>query len=212
MFLIRPNRARNRVLIIASAALLPVFCLASKEFVMPTPRPAKTYPAHNEDSSHGITVAIDPYDSPAKANIFSIHYNELDLLPIFVIVTNDGDKPVQLSGMKSQLVTADRTKLEAAGTDEIRRRVTRPVSRRSYPVPLPLPKVKGGVSQKQLDEIQRAQFGARAVEPHTTQAGFLFFDVSGISNPLSNARFYLTGVRDSNGNEIMYFEIPLSNP
>lgn len=212
MSLIRPNRARNRVLIIAATALFPVFCLASKEFVMPTPKPAKTYPAHNEDSSHGITVALDPYDSPGKANIFAIHYNELDLLPIFVIVTNDGDKPVQLSGMKSQLVTADRTKLEAAGTDEIRRRVTRPVSRRSYPVPLPLPKVKGGVSQKQLDEIQRAQFGARAVEPHTTQAGFLFFDVSGISNPLSNARFYLTGVRDSNGDEIMYFEIPLSNP
>jgi hypothetical protein len=85
------------------------------------------------------------------------------------------------------------------------------VSRRSYPLPFPTKTVKGGVSPKQLEEIQRAQFGARAVEPHTTQAGFLFFDVSGISNPVAGARFYLTGVRDSKGDEIMYFEIPLDH-
>jgi hypothetical protein len=206
------NLTRNRVLTIAAVvALLPVFCLASKEFVMPAAQPAKSYSAHSEDPGHGITVALDPYDTEAKANIFSIHYNELDLLPIFMIVTNDGDQPVQLAGMNAQFVTANHTKLDAAGTDEIRRRVTRPVSRRSYPLPFPSKTVKGGVSPKQLEEIQRAQFGARAVEPHTTQAGFLFFDVSGISNPLAGARFYLTGVRDSKGGEIMYFEIPLDH-
>ena len=62
-----------------------------------------------------------------------------------------------------------------------------------------------------MEEIQSAQFGARAVEPHTTQSGFLFFDVSGISTPLAGAHFYLTGVRDSNGDELMYFEITLEN-
>jgi hypothetical protein len=201
---------RNRVLALAAVGtLLPALCLASKEFVMPTAQAANTYPAHNEDSSHAITVGLDPYDNDAKAKVFSIHYNELDLLPIFVVVTNDGNEPVQLSGMNAQLVTADHSKLDPASTDEIRRRVTRPVSRRSYPLPFPTKTIKGGVSQKQLEEIERAQFGARAVEPHSTRAGFLFFDVSGISSPLSGARFYLTGVHDSKGNEIMYFEIPL---
>jgi hypothetical protein len=37
----------------------------------------------------------------------------------------------------------------------------------------------------------------------------MFFDVSGISTPLAGAHFYLTGVRDASGNELMYFEIPL---
>jgi hypothetical protein len=37
----------------------------------------------------------------------------------------------------------------------------------------------------------------------------LFFDVSDLSNPLPGARFYLTGVRDSSGHELMYFEVPL---
>jgi len=37
----------------------------------------------------------------------------------------------------------------------------------------------------------------------------MFFDISGISNPLAGANFYVTGVRDSGGNELMYFEIPM---
>ena len=35
-----------------------------------------------------------------------------------------------------------------------------------------------------MDEIDRSQFAAKAVEPHSTACGFLFFDVSDISNPL----------------------------
>ncbi|HST12545.1 MAG TPA: hypothetical protein VLL05_19375, partial [Terriglobales bacterium] len=57
-------------------------------------------------------------------------------------------------------------------------------------------------------EMNAAQFTAKAVEPHSTQAGFVFFDVSGISSPLDGARFYLTGVRDAKGSELLYFEIP----
>jgi hypothetical protein len=60
-----------------------------------------------------------------------------------------------------------------------------------------------------MEEIQNAQFAAKAVEPHSTQSGFMFFDVSEISTPLAGANFYLTGVRDAKGNELMYFEVPL---
>jgi hypothetical protein len=77
------------------------------------------------------------------------------------------------------------------------------------PIPLPRKEVKGGVSRKAWDEIERAQFGAKAVEPHSTARGFLFFDIADISNPLPGANFYLTGVHDAKGNELMYFEIPL---
>ena len=76
-------------------------------------------------------------------------------------------------------------------------------------LPFPSKKVKGGVSKQATQEIQNAQFVAQAVEPHSTQSGFLFFDVSGISVPLAGAHFYLTGVRDAKGNELMYFEVPL---
>lgn len=69
--------------------------------------------------------------------------------------------------------------------------------------------MKGGVGQQAIEEIENSQFGAKAVEPHSTQIGFLFFDVQGISEPLAGAHFYLTGVRNAQGNEMMYFEVPL---
>jgi hypothetical protein len=65
------------------------------------------------------------------------------------------------------------------------------------------------VNTKEWNEIQSAQFKAKAVEPRSTQSGFLFFDVSDVPNPLNGAHFYLTGVRDSAGNDLMYFEIAL---
>jgi hypothetical protein len=77
------------------------------------------------------------------------------------------------------------------------------------PIPLPRKKVKGGVNRKAWDEMEQAQFAAKAVEPHSTVSGFLFFDISGISNPLAGANFYLMGARDNKGNELIYFEIPM---
>jgi hypothetical protein len=200
---------------LASAVLLvPIIVLAAKEFVMPKPRLAATYPAHDEHSKESITVALDPYDMADKASIFSVNYREIGFMPIFVVVANDSDQPLELAGMKAELVTANRIKLSPAVEDDIERRLSRPSPNdRHYPVPIPFPtkKVKGAVSKQAREEIERAIFGAKAVEPHGTQVGFLFFDVSGISVPLAGAHFYLTGVRDAKGSELMFFEIPLEN-
>jgi hypothetical protein len=196
--------------VVSVLVLTAVFCAAAKDFVMPKAQPAKAYPAHDAHSTEAVTVALDPYDMADKADIFSVHYSEEGLLPIFMVITNDGEQPIALSGMKAQLVTVNRTKMSPATVDDIYRRLSRPTtSTTPSPLPFPRKKVKGGVGKQAMEEIQSAQFGARAVEPHTTQSGFLFFDVSGISTPLAGAHFYLTGVRDSKGDELMYFEIPL---
>jgi hypothetical protein len=186
-----------------------VVCLAGKHFVMPPAQPAKTYPAHDEHTSESVTLGLDPYDMPDKASIFSVHYSDVGLMPIFVVITNDGDQTVALSGMKAELVTVNRTKIPPATEDDIYRRIARPTGTIS-PNPLPWPKkAKGSISKDAMEEIQNTQFAAKAVEPHDTQSGFMFFDVSDISNPLAGAHFYLTGVRDAKGNELMYFEVPL---
>jgi len=196
----------------ASSALILLFsllCLASKHFVMPAAHPAKTYPAHDEHPNEGVTVALDPYDMADKANIFSVHYSDIGFMPIFMVVTNDSDQPISLSGSNAELVTHDRTKIPPATDDDLYRRIARPIAGVS-PNPLPWPKkTKGTISKEAQEEIQNSQFAARAVEPHSTQSGFMFFDVAGISAPLAGANFYLTGVRDAKGNELMYFEVPL---
>jgi hypothetical protein len=206
----RPTISWIRTAAFAAIALVPLLSLAAKEFVMPQAQPAKTYPAHDEHPLERVAVAVDPYDLADKAKIFSVQYNEIGFLPLFVTVTNDSDQPVQLAGMKAQLVTVNRAKIFPAVEEDIARRLTRPsASTNRYPIPFPTKKVKGGLSKQAIDEIQNAQFVAKAVEAHSTQSGFLFFDVSEISVPLAGAHFYLTGVRDAKGNELMYFEIPL---
>jgi hypothetical protein len=187
-----------------------VICFAGKSFVKPVASSARTYPAHDEHPTEHVAVAADPYDMADKAAIFSVKYQEQGYLPVFLIVSNDGNQPISLTDMTAQLVTVNRTKLAPATTDDLYRRLSRP-ARSDVPSPLPFPrkKVKGAVSQQALDEINAAQFSAKAVEPHTTQSGFIFFDIAGISTPLAGANFYLNRVRDASGNELMYFEIPM---
>jgi hypothetical protein len=185
-------------------------CAASKQFVMPKPQRANTYPAHDEHSDEHVTAAVDPYDFPDKASIFSVHYAEEGFLPIFLVITNDRPTPISLNDMKAELVTVDRAKLAPSTTDDIYRRLAHPTASASrYPLPFPKKKVKGAVSSEAIAEMRDSQFAAKAVEAHSTQAGFLFFDVSGLSTPLAGAHFYLTGVRDSKGKELFYFDVPL---
>jgi len=186
--------------------------LAAKEFVMPGARTARSYPAHDDHPMEKVVVAVDPYDVEDKASIFTTNYRGNGYMPVFFVITNDGDQPISLVGMKAQLNTKDRSKLYPGTMDDLLRRLSHPTRndrQNTLPIPLPKKEVKGGVSRKTWDEIEQAQFAAKAVEPHSTASGFLFFDVMDIQYPLNGASFYLTGVRDAKNNELMYFEIPM---
>jgi hypothetical protein len=201
----------SRALLVSSAVAVFALCLAAKDFVKPAAQPAKTYPAHDDHADEKVAIGADPYDTGDKAKIFSINFNEHGLLPVFFVVTNDGNQPISVSNMQITLTTANRDKLTPEAPDDIYRRLTNPHANTAPPLPLPIPHkdVKGAVSNKQRDEIESARFAARAIEPHTTQSGFLFFDVEDIDAPLAGAQIYESGVDDAKGNELMYFEIPM---
>jgi len=204
-------KARPLRILVASATLIvSSSSLAARDFVKPAAQPAKTYPAHDDHTSDKVAIAADPYDTPAKAKIFSLNFQEHGFLPIFFIVTNDGDQPISIANMQVTLTTAGRTKLTPSSTEDIFRRLSNPhANMHPIPVPIPQKKVKGMLSQKERDQIETSQFAAKAVEPHTTQSGFLFFDVEDVSSPLEGARLFVTGVNDAKGTELMYFEIPM---
>jgi len=207
-------QARRLAALCAFVLVCCICAIAAKEFVMPAAQPARAYPAHDDHPMEKVVVAVDPYDVEDKASIFSVNYRNNGYMPVFFVITNDGDQPISLIGMKAQLNTKDRSKLFPSTTDEVVRRLSRPsrndgANRLPIPIPLPKKEVKGGVSRKTWDEIEQAQFGAKAVEPHSTARGFLFFDIADIANPLAGANFYLMGVQDAKGNELMYFEIPM---
>lgn len=202
------SSCRLAVLTFCLLVLFPALLIAGKSFVKPEAKTAINYPAHDFHRDEKVAIAADPYDNPDKAKIFTINFAEHGFMPIFFIVTNDGDQPVSIANMDIKLITANHSKLTPIGTDDLYRRLSNPQTN-TTPNPLPFPrKVKGTVTKKEMDEIQSSQFAARAVEPHTTQSGFLYFDIGDINSPLRGSTIDITGVDDAKGSELMYFEIP----
>ena len=193
-------------------ALSPSALWASKDFVPPRAENANTYPSKDAHPTEKVTVAIDLYNTSPKDSIFITPYSEEAILPVFLIITNDGDQPISVNNMQAEWVTGGRAKLQALAVDDVFRRVAHINGSSTAPTrvgPITLSGNTNKKAQKQYAEIQSAIFAAQAVEPHTTKSGFLFFDVAGVKEPLSGAHIYLTGVRDAGGAELMYFEVPV---
>jgi hypothetical protein len=194
-----------------------LFCavagLAAKTFQMPRIYDARTYPARDEHTQEKVTVAADPYDTEDKQQIFSTDFREHEVLPVLLIVTNDGDTTINLTNMTIEMMTARRVKLVPLSQQDIVRRiqkaVQRPDSPRVSPIPLPRRKMKPGVNQDTMDELDQSRFHAMAVEPHTTRGGFVYFDVGGIGSPLAGAHLTVSALTNADGKELFFFEIAM---
>ncbi len=214
----------SRIYLRKSAATIAILLFAfvsawaAKQFVMPRPLPAAQYPAHDSHPMEKVTVAIDPYDTEAKQKeLFAADYLGHSFLPVFVVITNDGDQPITLTNIKFDLLTRDKAKAVAVNETDLYRRFSntkhyedKSSGAKRVPYPIPLPKGDKGPVKKELrDEFDACQFWAKAVEPHGTQAGFVFFDIGDLKDPARGATITVTNLKDANGNLLMYFEVPL---
>jgi hypothetical protein len=193
-----------------TAAVFASLVFGAKDYRAPDIKPAHTYPAHEEHTNEHVVIAVEPYETADKQKMFTVNFHEHGLLPVLLVITNDGDQPISLTEMRIQMITGQRDKIMPASSDDIYRRLANPHATDRSPVPFPIPrrKVKGTVSAKTMDEIQSAQFGAKAVEPHNTRSGFLFFDVQGIRS-LAGTHILFTNLHNGEGGDLMFFEIPL---
>ncbi len=204
----------KRLCIATSVFLVAAFAVA-KDFPPPPPKPAATYALHEAHTNEHLTIAAELYDTPEKLSGAKVDYVGHELLPIRLILTNEGDTPIALTDLRIEFITAAKDKIPPATMDDLMRRIARPdknPDRTTRNNPLPIPKFgkkPERVKADQRDEMENLLFRAKAVEAHSTQSGFLFFDVQGLSTPLSRARLYLTGMSDSAGKELLYFEISL---
>jgi hypothetical protein len=198
---------------IAAVVLLAAALVFSRDkaFNPPPAGPATSYPAHETHDEEKVTIAIDPFTSADKAAVFRVKYKEYGFLPIRLIITNDADQPLMLDSMKVELVTADRAKLQPSTRDDIFRRISRPEKAASSPkvqLPIPVPHSKDPVGKVARDEVPLAMFQNVPVTPHSTNAGFLFFDVAGFEDPETGAHLYVSGIK-AGTQELFYFDIPL---
>lgn len=183
-----------------------------KAFALPRAFHAETYPANDIHNDEKVSIAADPYDTADKAGVvFAVKYREDDLLPIHLIISNDGNQAISLAQMKVIFITKSGAKIDPARNEDIYRRISHQKQGQGPSAnPLPFPRKRSAaVSHEATTEVEGSQFQARAVQAHGTQGGFLFFDVSGIDNPLAGGRLEVTGIMNSAGEEIFFFEIPM---
>ena len=200
-----------------SSGLLLAFALAVAAYDYKPPQipeagHADKYAQHEAHKDEGVTIALDPY-GPERDSAFHVKFAQHGILPVRLIVSNDTDQPISLLDARIQFMTARRAKGEPLRKQDIERAVansTQPQDRSIPGLPIPLPKKTPKRLPKGTDEeIDFLIFKAQAVEPHATQAGFLFFEVSGVSQPLIGSHVLVTGIRTAKGQELFYFDIPL---
>jgi hypothetical protein len=169
-------------------------------------QPAASYPAHQTVDK--ITVGVDAYASGEKLKTAfgKLDPNEHGVLPMLVVIQNDADKTIRLSGLKVEYLGPNRERIEATPAREVR--YLRPPQRPNM-IPGPGDKVKVLKTKKNpLDawEIEGRAFAAQMLPAGNSASGFFYFQT-----PLQpHARIYVSGMAEAGtGKEILYFEVPL---
>jgi hypothetical protein len=182
------------------------------EHTPPPVQPATTFADVEVHDGEKVAIAAEPYDTREKAAIFRVDYLGHGVMPIRLIVTNNGNRPISLRDARIVFLTAAGDKIPAAEPEDVERLMTRKEREGGkIPMPGPIPsiKLKPKASNKEIEEdFDTFEYQALVVEPHSTRAGFLFYDVSGLDHPLEGAKLRLRELRNADGDELFYFEIP----
>ena len=198
-------------LTLALLAALSVGQSLAFEHGPPPEKDAATYPAVDIHQAEHVAIAAEPYNTEEKVKMFRVNYLEHQFLPIRIIVTNSGDRPISLNDARIDFISAHGDKIPAAEPDDVERRISLKDKEGSHiPIgPIKLhtkPKTPNGKVDEDFSEFE---YAAIVVEPHTTRAGFLFYDIQGLgSAPLHGAKLVFRQVKDADGKELFYFEIP----
>jgi len=188
---------------------------SANDHKVPPVQPATSFPAVETHDKEHVSIAVEPYDTREKESIFRIDYLGHGIMPIRLIITNDGNRPISLRDARILFYTPGGDRIQAAEPEDVERLMTRAEKEgKKIPLPTPFPsiKMKPKASNKNIEEdFNQFEYGALVVEPHTTRAGFLFYDVSELQHPLEGAKLHLRKLRDADGNELFYFEIPFDS-
>jgi hypothetical protein len=178
----------------------------------PAVQPATTYAAVEVHAKEQVAIAAEPYDTKEKESIFHVDYLGHGVMPIRLIVTNEGNRPISLRDARILFETASGERIQAAEPEDVERLMTRKDRQGTrIPMPGPIPAIHThpkASNQEIEQDFDTFEYQALVVEPHTTRAGFLFYDLSDMNHPLQGAKLYLKELRDADGHELFYFEIP----
>jgi hypothetical protein len=197
------------LLLLALGVTLPL--LAADKKSAPPAKPASEYPASDTHPDEHVTVAADPCDDPKLCPFFRLPYLQHGLLPVRVIFTNDSDHALSLEDARMQFISANNDKIPAATEDDINRRIFTMHSTQPIHIPLdPFPIKRTPVDKKVSEDDNDFGFSGTVVHPHSTLAGYLFYDIRDIDPPaLQHAELYIKMVHTLDGTQQLFaFTIP----
>jgi hypothetical protein len=194
------------------AILMALPAARANDHKPPPVQPATSFAAVEMHDQEKVAIAAEPYDTKEKESLFRVDYLGHGVMPIRLIVTNNSDRPISLRDARILFQTPTGDRIQAAEPEDVERLMTRKEREgRKIPLPGPIPSIhtKPKASNKEIEEdFDQFEYQALVVEPHTTRAGFLFYDVSQLDDPLKGSKLHLHKLRDADGNELFYFEIP----
>jgi hypothetical protein len=213
----RPAASRSVLAVLRCLSLSLLSCLPlaspahSEDHKLPPAKPAAQYAAFDTHPDEHVTIAAEPCEDPKLCPFFRLPYIEHGFLPVRVIVTNDSDRPISLDDARIQFISANNDKIPAATDEDINRRLFNLRSTQGTKIPIiPItihhPPVDKKISQDDTD----FGFKSTAVSPHSTLAGYLFYDIKDLDDPaLKGAELYVKMVRTLDGaHELFAFSVP----
>lgn len=206
----RPSLAAARVLRTSSLLCVALAAVPLMASDLPAAKAATAYPDVDLHTREQVAIAAVPFDTKEACKIFRVDYLKYDFLPIRIIVTNLGDQPISLRDARIDFISAEGDKIPAAEPEDVDRRGPQ----YSRPSQIPIGPIKLHTKPKNNDSKVKADFdefeyASIVVDPHSTRAGFLFYDMQGLGgSPLHGAKLVFREVENSSGNQLFYFEIP----
>lgn len=210
------NRAMSPLTKLAVILLvLPIAALASdKPRPAPPVKPAVEYPVNDPHPQEKVTVAADPCEREEDCKFFRLPYSSHGFLPVRVIITNDRDQPLELDEVRIQFFPSDGSKQAAASDDDLNRRLFKGKDAAGTKLPIiPITIHHQPVDQKIINDGTDFGFASTTVPPHSTRAGYVFYDVRGIDDPvMKHAEVYVKMIRttDDKGAKLELFAFTLS--
>ena len=187
-------------------------CAHAADKKAPPPKLANQYAAFDTHPNERVTIAAEPCDDTRDCNFFRLPYASHSLIPIRVIITNDGDTALSLDDARLQFISADNEKIPAATLDDINRRLFSTKGAEGTKIPLiPIVIHHAPIDKKITQDDADFGFQSTTVQPHATLAGYLFYDVKSLDDPpLKGAEIYVKMIYTlGKKQELFAFSIPL---
>jgi hypothetical protein len=172
------------------------------------PGRAASYPS--KQTNDKVTVAAVPYtkEEQTRSAFGKLDPNQHGVLPMLVVIQNDGNQALRLENLKVEYISPDRSKIEATPSRDVPYLYgVRKPSIQNSPMPTGSPRVSRKKNPLADAQIDLRAFSARMLPPGEQASGFFYFQTT----HRRGAKVYVTGLTEANsGKELFYFEIPLS--